>query len=275
LEADDPERVLRMRVIDVQKRCVVDYGWDLMGPYYALSYVWGTRPFLTLSKANEADLKKEGSLSLELLPDTIADAMTVVDMMEEDYLWVDSLCILQDDDADKKRFINRMATIYREADMTIIALCGEDAYAGLPGVREDRPRIRQQEIKIKGISMLPVMMPTSWADAYKLGETRWTTRAWTHQETLLSRRRLIFGREQVYFICSQTILCEDVVGPDFSPFMDKFARLQLFDTALIRAYSGNLQTHFRNILTAYTKRQLTQRRDRLNWVSGILGSVED
>lgn len=144
--------------------------------------------------------------------------MEVVDNMDEDYLWVDSLCILQDDDADKKRFINRMGTIHWEADMTIIALCSEDSYAGLLGVREDRPRIRQQ-IEIKGISMLPVMIPTGWADAYKLGETRWTTRAWTHQEPLLSRCQLIFGRKQAYFICGQSILCEDV-RPDFSPFTD-------------------------------------------------------
>lgn len=156
--------------------------------------------------------------------------MKVVNDMNKDYLWVDSLCILQDDDADKMRFINCMGTIYREADMTIIALCGEDAYAGLPGVREDKPRIRQQEIEIKGILMFPVMMPTGWADAYKLGETEWKTRAWTHQETLLSRRRLIFGREQVYFICGQSILCEDVVGPDFSPFINTFARLQFVNS---------------------------------------------
>ncbi|PMD51481.1 uncharacterized protein K444DRAFT_486377, partial [Hyaloscypha bicolor E] len=123
-----------MRVIDVQKKCIINYDWDWMGPYYALSYVWGTRPFLTLNKANESDLRKEGSLSQRLLPDTIADAMELVDNMDEHYLWVDSLCILQDDDADQKRFINRMRTIYRAADMTIIALCGEDAYAGLPGV---------------------------------------------------------------------------------------------------------------------------------------------
>jgi hypothetical protein len=132
-----------MRVIDVQRKCLVDYDLIWMGSYIALSYVWGSRPFLTLNKANEAELRNEGSLSQELLPDTIADAITVVDSMGEQYLWVDSLCILQDDDSDKKRMINRMGTIYRDADMTIVGLCGEDAYAGLPGVRADKPRIHQ------------------------------------------------------------------------------------------------------------------------------------
>ncbi|KAK4158895.1 HET-domain-containing protein [Cladorrhinum sp. PSN259] len=271
LQIFDPERVSGMRVIDVWKKCVVDYDWNGWQPYYALSYVWGTKRFLTLNKANEKELRKEGSLSRAVLPDTIADAMEVVDNMDGRYLWVDSLCILQDCDVDKKRFINRMGTIYRAADMTIIALCGEDAYAGLPGVRKDRSRIRQQKITIDDVSMLPVMMPTGWAETYKLGETKWTTRAWTHQETLLSRRRLVFGREQAYFICGQSILCEDVIGPGFSPFIDTFALLQLY--ALIQPNSGSLQKHFAKILTAYTKRELTQRIDRLNGISGIIENL--
>jgi hypothetical protein len=271
LQVFDLERVSGIRVIDVWKKCVVDYDWDGLQPYYALSYVWGTKRFLTLNTANEEELRKEGSLSRAVLPDTIADAMEVVDNMDERYLWVDSLCILQDCDADKKHFINRMGTIYRAADMTIIALCGEDAYAGLPGVRKDRPRIRQQEITINDVSMLPVMMPTGWAETYKVGETKWTTRAWTHQETLLSRRRLIFGREQAYFICGESILCEDVIGSDFTPFIDTFALLQLY--ASIQPNSDSIQKTFTNIVTAYARRQLTQKIDRLNGISGILENM--
>jgi hypothetical protein len=271
---------LVLRVIDVRQRCIVDLKPNLQGfqpRYYALSYVWGGYPFLTLNTANEVNLRKEGSLSQEMLPDTIADAMTVVTEMNGNYLWVDSLCILQDDDADKKRFISHMGTIYRQADMTIIGLCGDDAYAGLPGVRKYRPRMRQQEMKIKGTSVLPVMMLTGWAEAYKLGETRWTTRGWTHQETLLSRRRLVFGREQVHFVCGESIFSEDVIGPDFSPFIDTIARLQLFDSTLSALASiGNSsgQKRFQNLLTAFTRKQLSQRNDRLNAFMGILEEVE-
>ncbi|KAF2667424.1 hypothetical protein BT63DRAFT_415000 [Microthyrium microscopicum] len=75
----DLEPVEVFRVIDVQRKCVVFYDWDSAEPYYALSYVRGSRPFLTLNKANEADLRKEGSLSQDLLPNTIADAMKVVE----------------------------------------------------------------------------------------------------------------------------------------------------------------------------------------------------
>jgi hypothetical protein len=267
LIADDvTNQVAGLRVIDVQNKCVVEYDWHGMEPYCALSYVWGTRPFLTLNKMNEAALRKRNSLSSIPLPDTIADAIDVVEQMGDKYLWVDSLCIVQDDESDQKRFI-RMGTIYGQADLTIIALCGEDAYAGLPGVRKEKPRMRQQEIEIEGVSMLPVMMPTGWAETYKLAETKFTTRAWTNQETLLSRRRLVFGREQAYFIC-QSIWFEDVVGMDFTPFIDTFARLQLYGS--LRPLTGTLQKHFCDIVNRYTGRNLTHRHDRLNGISGIL-----
>ncbi|KAF2034549.1 heterokaryon incompatibility [Setomelanomma holmii] len=174
---DGTDQVTGLRVIDLQKKCVVKYDRNGTEPFYALSYAWGTRPFLTLNKANEAALREQGCLSRASLPDTIADVIEVVEKMGNRYLWVDSLCIIQDDEFDQKRFIDRMGTIYQQADLTIVALCGEDAYAGLPGVRKDKPRMRQRGIEIKGVSMLPVMMPTGWAETYKLAETKWTTRA--------------------------------------------------------------------------------------------------
>jgi len=55
--------------------------------------------------------------------------------MGERYLWVDALCIIQDDSMDKEWQIARMGSIYSSAVFTIVAACGVDADAGLPGVR--------------------------------------------------------------------------------------------------------------------------------------------
>ncbi|CAG7557796.1 unnamed protein product [Fusarium equiseti] len=81
-----PGLVPGMRVIDVCKKPVVDYDFNCRQPYYALSYVWGAKPFLTLNTANEEDLRKEGSLSQAVLPDTIADAMEIVENMDGHHL---------------------------------------------------------------------------------------------------------------------------------------------------------------------------------------------
>lgn len=61
------------------------------------------------------------------------------------------------------------------------------------------------------------------------------------------------------------------MGPDFSPFIDTLARLQLY--VLSQPRSGSLQKYFQDIVTAYTKRQLTQRLDRLNGISGMVEEV--
>jgi hypothetical protein len=67
------------------------------------------------------------------------------------------------------------------------------------------------------------------------------------------------------------MLCEDIIGPDLMPFFNTFALLQLHATN--PHGSDSLQRYFANILTSYTKRQLTQKRDRLNGISGILEKI--
>jgi hypothetical protein len=56
-------------------------------------------------------------------------------MIGERYLWVDSLCIVQDDPQEKHGQIANMDAIYGNAILTINAAAGQDANAGLPGVR--------------------------------------------------------------------------------------------------------------------------------------------
>jgi hypothetical protein len=120
-------------LIDVEEICIVEapQGQE----YVALSYVWGQAEMLRLQRSNLEFLQKRGSLNLMTMPATIADAAEVTKAIGERYLWVDALCIIQDDDADKTYFIPNMDTVYGCALLTIIALSGEGASAGLPGIR--------------------------------------------------------------------------------------------------------------------------------------------
>lgn len=70
--------------------------------YMALSYVWGDpkemgsrRWLMKTAHVNESQL--HNGLDLDLLPKTITDAMALVSKIGERYLWVDALCIVQDD----------------------------------------------------------------------------------------------------------------------------------------------------------------------------------
>ncbi|KAL9086665.1 MAG: hypothetical protein Q9165_006984 [Trypethelium subeluteriae] len=110
----------QVRFVDIEARKVVRYP----GPdceYVALSYVWGdvSQDHYTLGD------------TLNALPKTLEDALSFTKKLGKRYIWVDSLCIDQSDENDKTNQINRMWAIYRGAWITVIALSGTSANAGL------------------------------------------------------------------------------------------------------------------------------------------------
>ncbi|RDL41420.1 uncharacterized protein BP5553_01399 [Venustampulla echinocandica] len=202
-----------LRVIDVIKNCVVDVSTG--SRYITLSYVWGSTPMLRLTTANRKELYQEGSLDLSTrqIPQTIHDAILIARELGERYLWVDAICIIQDDPQDSERYISKMDHIYSGSSLTLVAASGTDANAGLPGVRSgtrdmenfqdilkvDLPGGPQELAVARGL-LLPL-----------LAFSRWDTRGWTYQERAFSHRLLYFTSEQVYFQCRRNTWCEDTV----------------------------------------------------------------
>jgi hypothetical protein len=113
---------------------------DTSARYFALSYLWGRVAMYETRKNNYHTRLLPGSLRSpengdDLLSSTIRDAMTLVRDLGERYLWVDSLCIIQDDAESKYKAIHQMDLVYSRAYSTLVALSGSDASSGLPGVR--------------------------------------------------------------------------------------------------------------------------------------------
>jgi hypothetical protein len=129
-------------LIDVEQRCLVS-GQPNDRQYLALSYVWGSVDSTETVKKNIESLRVPGSLACinVRIPRIIWDAMGVTVALGERYLWVDRLCICQDDERTKSHEIQAMGSIYANSLMTIISSIGENAdsgLAGIPGVT--RPR---------------------------------------------------------------------------------------------------------------------------------------
>ncbi|KAF2459937.1 heterokaryon incompatibility protein-domain-containing protein [Lineolata rhizophorae] len=102
--------------------------------YFALSYVWGRgEGALEMRKGNYDALKRHGSIRPDhpKVPRTVGDAMRFVSAIQECFLWVDRLCIVQDDLEQKAKQIEAMGSIYANAYCTIIAGEGADAGHGL------------------------------------------------------------------------------------------------------------------------------------------------
>ncbi|KAL9622251.1 MAG: hypothetical protein Q9160_003434 [Pyrenula sp. 1 TL-2023] len=130
------------RVIDVKNWQIAEFGFE-RPEYIALSFCWGkgTDRHCELREQNKAKLLKPQGLKGESLPQTFQDAMTVVDQIGAQYLWIDRLCIVQDDSkegGDKEHQIAQMDRIYGEALFTIVAADGKTANAGLVGVSQSR-----------------------------------------------------------------------------------------------------------------------------------------
>ncbi|SPO00814.1 related to tol protein [Cephalotrichum gorgonifer] len=257
------------RMVDVRARKVVPCPPTC--DYAALSYVWG-------------DVHPEdGALESGALPQTIEDATTVTKELGLQYLWVDALCIDQtrnptpDQLASKNEQLRIMDLIYAGATITLVALIGTSSASGIPGVSKNFPRTSQMCEEIEGVGML-FTVPPHWTLA--LEASRWNTRAWTLQESMLSKRIVYFCQEQCQFLCprgnfSEGMDLETPVLMDLHPAAS-FLRLLLGDAsddgeAEVPTHGGRFES-FAALLENYTKRQMTNDSDSLNAILGILSA---
>jgi hypothetical protein len=133
------------------------------------------------------------------------DVTVVVLELEESYLWVEALCIVQDDEHDISAQIKNIHKIFRNAAVTIIAASGKGVRAGLSGFRPHSRNVTQHFGVVQGLRLLVVGPPLEAI----LQSVKWNTRAWAYQEFLLSKRLLIFTPSQVFFICNTDASSED------------------------------------------------------------------
>ena len=141
-----------------------------------------------------------------------------------------------------------MDLIYSGAHLTIVAASGQDPDFGLPGVSSTQ-RIPQARIQIGNQTLCSTMEdPTSL-----IAHSAWMSRAWTFQEALFSRRRLIFTEQQVYYECKATNRSETVdlerdssLGLMFDTGIDPRRPLDIF--YLIKMYSGRMLTYEHDVL---------------------------
>jgi hypothetical protein len=241
--------------------------------YLALSYVWGEVLQYKTTVQYLDTLKFDNSLVefKHRIPQVIQDAILLVDSLGERYLWVDALCIIHDDEYQKHHQISQMASIYDQAVMTIVALAGENATVGLPGLRPGSRPKRGVEL-VPGVSFCPRTRKLSDI----ISNSKYNTRAWTYQERLLSRRCLYFTEEQVYFQCDSCVCCEDRNEPSPVTFhqvsslkasaQTMFAAQNIF---LFRAFE-----HYGRLVVDYSRKSLSFQSDIISAFMGITQHLE-
>lgn len=208
--------LLDVRMIDVKDRCVVSAPAGCQ--YLALSYCWGDptkSEHLKLTKGNLAPLHTPGKLSKEngRVPSTIRDANCLTETLDYQYLWVDALCIIQDDRADKEAQLHLMDRLYKPAILTIAASAGDEVWSGLPGALPRSRSSPQSTEVINGITFVAA----SKGYIRAIESAVWSKRAWVLQERNLSSGLLVFTPRQVFWECNKATWSEELQLECFDP----------------------------------------------------------
>ncbi|KAH0839439.1 heterokaryon incompatibility protein-domain-containing protein [Lanmaoa asiatica] len=245
-------------LIDVIDSCLVDAPSECR--YIALSYVWGTGAVFKHLHENSTSLRSPGVLSSLPIPTTIRDAMTVVHAIRERYLWVDSICIIQNDLQMQQTEITRMGSIYSNALFTIIGASGDNANSGLPGVR---PGTREQLQRVVKLASGEAALMTHYGEG-EHGHFR---------NGSFLPRALIFTDTQVYWSCRRVLHSEELalevalhVQRDLlSSIHPGFPISPSFEPMEPREY----RKLYTALLFSYRQRRLTFQTDLLNAFAGI------
>jgi hypothetical protein len=250
--------------------------------YAALSYVWGEARQVLLDQEKRSILFALGGLNsfASALPRTIADAIELCESVGYEYLWVDALCIQQDDSEDKMRQINGMGGIYESASLTIVNACsapGTNANSPLPGFSPGTRSVYQHEEDIQDQHIILTKRPPF---AVAIRNSKWYSRGWTLQEFHLSKRLLFFTDHQVFLASNgarKQFFCEDTVFEHEDKDITTYCRVDLASSLLDWDHdpfsldifpSQKEQLLF--LISAYGKRQLTHQEDALVAIQALM-----
>ncbi len=237
--------------------------------YVALSYRWGASIGFRATNRLLELLRRPGALSQSAfaddIPPSVQHAMQLVLAIDERYLWVDAMCIMQDDDVHMAEQLQLMGAIYASAKMTIVAGDGDamDGISGLKGISGSR-ELDQTVLPI--FDNEKIIAPKYPILQNEDGCSPYFKRGWTYQEYFLSRRRLIFAEGQAYWECACVFQSEDL-----HRFEDKKRGTWLRDIDFSNIIAGrpDFET-LGELLAEYNYRELTYPEDAFAAITGFL-----
>lgn len=242
--------------------------------YVALSYCWGKNEHQKNSQTMNANFEDRlREIDSFRLPQTIVDAIEVTQSLSLSYLWVDALCIIQDNQQDRQKEIDNMANIYRGATITIVAACAAESTEGFLGDRKlaevyghwFRLPYRHTRKNDNGYVLL------SANPNYDTFRDPIDKRAWTMQEEILSLRLLRFGSKQTVWRCLEGWQFDGGDCPQ-SEYADRSYNVtspyEVQRVQSMLASEGNkgawdAATSWQKTIENYTRRELTNAADRL------------
>lgn len=238
--------------------------------YVALSHCWGKVHLIRLLASTEAELR--AGYPISRLPKTFREAIQVCRWLDYRYIWIDSLCIIQDSAQDWQTESQTMKLVYGQGAITIAAANASDSTKGLFTERDPN-------------STIPPIVPCSWQNSWSratqpccvidmhlrtdnVEHSNLASRGWTVQERVLSPRLSSFGKTQMFYQCLEEEFCESfpLAVPDF---------LLPIKTPQLHSIQAEPHKAWRSIVETYSTAELTKDSDKLIAIAGVAEAMQE
>jgi hypothetical protein len=259
------------------------------GDWVTLSHCWGGVVPLTTTLATLT--QRQTAIFTEELPLTFRDAINFTRKLGFQYIWIDSLCIVQDSHEDWTIESTKMCKIYKNASLNISASAASDSQEGLFSTgNKERSLTRsiasfRSSSKKHNITGMVEIRPYTGSPPFKfIWDEPLHKRAWVSQESILSPRRIDFGSSQLHWYCLSTQRTEGFPGSINSDFNGEFGAKGLFEmplrTSALEIPPEGLPLPLKhplywwyNNLRSYQRRCITIQDDILPAIAGIAEQV--
>ncbi|KAF2183605.1 HET-domain-containing protein, partial [Zopfia rhizophila CBS 207.26] len=225
--------------------------------YIALSHCWGKLAKKDKDKfctTPENVSERHQRFSMDVLPQTFKDAVKVTRELGKRFLWIDSLCIIQDDPKDWDDESKRMEAVFANAYCTIAASSAADSTVGF------LKRLQSNAEPIDDFH-------------HDVEESVLSKRGWVLQERALSRRTIHFTETQSYWECGDGVRCESLTHMRNSKSLF-LSDLKFPETLKKRSGPAKIRL-FQSLFKRYSRLGLTKSTDRSVAISGLEKRLAD
>jgi hypothetical protein len=240
--------------------------------YITLSHCWGTptddekKQFCTTRETYKCRLK---GFSMNDLPKTFQDAVRVTRELGKQFLWIDSLCIIQNDERDWNVEAKRMEDIFSSSYCTIAA---SSAKSGKEGFL-NRKSIRY--VQVQDFSGMGIYVCNDIDDFDRdVEKGPLNQRAWVLQERVLSSRIIHFTSNLTYWECGDGVRCENFARMLCSPGRQNYVLDPSFPDRLLTSGYDRTVDFIQFLSKKYAQNALTNPSDREVAISGLIKRIE-
>ncbi|KAF2117925.1 heterokaryon incompatibility protein-domain-containing protein [Lophiotrema nucula] len=242
--------------------------------YATLSHCWGTGPILTATKANWKKLTS--NIPFDALPPLFQDAIIITRQLGLRYIWIDSLCIIQDSTRDWETESSKMGSIYEFSYITISATGAADGSARCLADRRKPIRIDYENTSHKEFALRARKTLDQHPDLNEGKPAKPTgalmRRAWALQEHVLSTRVLHYTATELLFECKTSHRCECSPARRIYPTTPALIPKAIAQQS---KHSYGVWEAWQRIVEQYSQRDLTVANDKLPAISGIAHKIKD